>query len=359
MDLLKKVLPGIPPPNLPGRMLAAGTVCLLLIFSLIPVADTLWAEVLTVSGDVETGSFEQTATETFTPSPTASPTLTPTWTAQAGTSLQAYKTAQTRWKEDATGKVFIVFGRICVMNGGEVPTLGLTLFDQVEIKPRRSTWQPLPGANLLIVPNEPLQPGEVACFEYEIEVVYFTDTVYRNSVQVTILNHSGWLPGGQNCPGAQPCPFGPQTRADFKPPSLDAKPTASPSPTSGATLPAGNLPAPPRTLPTTTPSLTATPPTIAPSHTPTAAFSATSTATLIPTVTAPTQPGSTPSFTPPSPTPTFTDTPAPSPTPVPTSTPLPPTATNPPPPPPPPPTEPPQPTPTYAMPTNGPPINDP
>jgi hypothetical protein len=42
---------------------------------------------------------------------------------------------------------------------------------------------------------------------------------YRNAAQVTITNHAGWLPGGKNCPGSAPCPFGPNPKADFSLPS--------------------------------------------------------------------------------------------------------------------------------------------
>ncbi|MEW6651488.1 MAG: hypothetical protein AB1453_15035, partial [Chloroflexota bacterium] len=239
MDLLKRSLARFSPPRLPGRVLAAGMVCLLLILSLIPVADTLWAETLTVSGEAQTGSFEQTPTETATPTPT----VTPTSTAQAGTSLEAYKTAQTRWKEDAAGQFFFVFGEICVRNGGDVATAGLTLFDQIEIKPRRADWQPLPGANLLIVAEQQLPPGEVACFEYEIELPYLPETIYRNAALVTILNHSGWLPGGNHCPGEQPCPYGPRPRADIELPPLP--PGASlPEPPGAALIPPTPSPTP-------------------------------------------------------------------------------------------------------------------
>lgn len=278
--------------------------------------------------------------------------LTPTRTppGQSGTSLQAYKTAQTRWQENAAGQTFLVFGQICVMNGGEHATQGLTLFDQVEIKPRGEVWQPLPGANLLIAPEKPLEAGEVACFAYEIQLPYLPATTYRNTVQVTILNHSGWLPGGQNCPGAQPCPFGPRPRAEVEPPALNSTPTTSPTPTASATLPA-----PPRSAATPTPTPSASPTGLSP----TIPATATGAATLIPTdppAPSPTPPDGSPPPTssplPPSPIPT--DPPAPSPTPPPTSTPQP-SATLPPPQP----TDTPQPSPTYAMPTDRPPINDP
>lgn len=296
---------------------------LALTLSLTPVADTLWAEVLTVSGEIETGEFEESPTPTETATPTATLSSTPTLTgpAQAGTSIEVQKVAAARWKDGAIGQVMIVYGRICVWNVGERFTDSLTIFDQIEINPRKQEWQILPGANQLIVPTEQIPPRESRCYDYEIEAPYQTQTEYRNTVLVTILNHSGWLPGGPHCPGPQPCPSGAQFRIEFEPPALEtATPTptadlrralqpilptatftATPSPTitPSPTLPAGTTP-PPNQPPPLQPSPT-TPPT----------------ATPLPTLTP--QPTET---LPPSPTPL-----PPTETPPPTATPLPPTAT--------------------------------
>ncbi|KPL77622.1 hypothetical protein AC812_03655, partial [Bellilinea caldifistulae] len=64
MDLLswfKSRLWQVQPPI---RSIAAGLLILALIAGLTPVADTLWAEVLTVSGEIETGEFEESPTPT-------------------------------------------------------------------------------------------------------------------------------------------------------------------------------------------------------------------------------------------------------------------------------------------------------
>lgn len=342
MDLLSWVRNRLKPAALWLRRVIPVLVILALILSLTPVADTLWAETLTISGEIQTGSFEESPTPTVTETPTPTPTATPP--AQAGTTLQAYKTADSRWKKDAVGEVMIVFGRICVMNGGERITEGLAIFDQVEVKPRRQSWQPLPGASLLISPPEQIPPGEVRCYEYEIEVAYQPQTTYRNSARVTILNHSGWLPGGNHCPGPQPCPFGPEVRADFEPPSLDA--TATPLPTATMTASPTN---PPRSG-------------LQPIQ-PTATFTATATAT--PTATSSQPPAGRPPLQP-SPTPPATATPLPTLTPLPSDTPIPPTATHVPPTVTPQPTQTPHPTATpippiatAPPPTNTPPANPP
>ncbi|GIV64179.1 MAG: hypothetical protein KatS3mg045_1518 [Bellilinea sp.] len=321
----------------PIRGAAAGLLILALIASLTPVADTLWAEVLTVSGEVQTGEFEESPTPSDTETPTPTPSSTPTLTGpgQAGTTIEVQKIAASRWKEGAAGEVMIVYGRICVWNNGERFTEGLAIFDQVEIKPRQQSWQPLAGANQLIVPDQPIPPGENRCYDYEIEAPYQAQASYRNSVQVTILNHSGWLPGGPHCPGPLPCPFGPETRADFEPPAMG---TETPTPTAEARR--GLLPTQPSATLTTTPTLTPLP-----------------TATLEPT-----SPPHQPPPVQPSPTPPPSATPLPTLTPLPSDTPIPPTATPPPPtntaPPtatPPPPTATPLPTDTPIPPTAPPP----
>ena len=320
---------------------APALVILALILSLTPVADTLWAEVLTVSGEIETGDFEESPTPTETETPTPTPSSTPTLTGpgQAGTSIEAEKIAAARWKEGAVGQTMIVYGRICVWNIGEHFTEGLTLFDQIEIKPRQQAWQPLPGANQLIIPAEPIPPGEMRCYDYEIEAGYLPETTYRNSVSVTILNHSGWLPGGPHCPGPQPCPFGPETRADFEPPAPE---TATPSPTAEAGR--GLQPIQPTATFTSTATATPTPtpivtpsPTQPPAGPPTVQPSPTTppTATPQPTLTQPPPITPSPTATPlqPTETPPPTATPLPpTATALPTDTPIPPTATPPPPP---------------------------
>lgn len=338
MDLLswfKSRLWQVQPPI---RSIAAGLLILALIAGLTPVADTLWAEVLTVSGEIETGEFEESPTPTETETPTPTPSSTPTLTgpAQAGTSIEAQKVAAARWKEGAIGQTMIVYGRICVRNIGERFTEGLAVFDQIEIKPRRQEWQPLPGANQLIIPAEPIPPGENRCYDYEIEAPYQAETAYRNSVSVTILNHSGWLPGGPHCPGPQPCPFGPETRADFEPPAVE---TETPTPTAEARH--GLQPIQPTTTFTATATATSTAtlsPTQPPAAPPPLQPSPTTppTATPLPTVTAPSTITPSPTTAPPEPTETPPPTATPLPptvTPLPTDTPTPPTATPPPPPP--------------------------
>ncbi|MCX8025162.1 MAG: hypothetical protein N3A60_08170 [Thermanaerothrix sp.] len=289
--------------------LALGVLSLWLLPLFMPIGQTLWAEVLTVSGEVNTGQW------IFTETPTETPTLTATPRGQAGTTLSGSKTAETRWSEGLPQDTFIVFGQICVTNGGERATVGLNIVDQVEIKPRKQDWQPLNGVYLAITPTEQLAPGETRCFDYELAVPWLQNTSYRNTAKVTILNHSGWLPGGPHCPGPEPCPFGFTTRTEFEPPSQGQVIPGPRQPNPGDDeVPVIPLPRGWQPSPTPTATLTVSPtPTLLP------------TATLVPTETL-VLPSETATLPPPH---TTTPTPLPPPTntPQPTVTPEPPTPT--------------------------------
>jgi len=104
-----------------------------------------------------------------------------------------------------------VRGTITVTNGGEVITENLKLVDQVEYKIGAGQFQPLAGATQIITPPQ-LAPGETGSYDYEILFTPVAGAIYRNTVKVTITNHSGHL--GEE--------FGPEPKADF---SLPAEPT--------------------------------------------------------------------------------------------------------------------------------------
>jgi hypothetical protein len=162
---------------------------------------------------------------------------------QAGTTLSAEKTAEGFWKRVITydwtiekkaelssdGKSIIytltatrtkvsekdtygVEGKITVTNGGAVATENLKLVDQVEYKiPGPGQFGPLPGASQTITPAQ-LGPGATGYYNYEITFTPVSGATYRNTVKVTITNHSGHL--GEE--------FGPEPKADF---SLPSEPT--------------------------------------------------------------------------------------------------------------------------------------
>lgn len=228
----------------------ASTLSLMLVMLSVLIApvNTHWVKVLTVKGDVHTGSW-------ITPSPT--PTFTPSPTPKKGTSLEASKTAQ-GFAEYPGGKDTLevepscpkpnygVRGKICVKNTGDKPTQNLRILDQVQVKDKSGKFVALPGAALLITPDEPLKPGEQRCFSYQILFNPGTYKTFRNTAQVTITNHSGYLPGDPHCPGSGPCPFGPEPKADFNLPVIPERPVLQPSatPTSKAKTPPSPTPLP-------------------------------------------------------------------------------------------------------------------
>ncbi|WP_438318692.1 hypothetical protein ACP6EK_04875 [Candidatus Caldatribacterium sp. SIUC1] len=105
-----------------------------------------------------------------------------------------------------------VRGTITVTNGGAVATENLTLVDQVEYKTGAGQFQDLPGASQTITPSTQLGPGDTKDYPYEITFTPVEGAIYRNTVKVTITNHSGHLNEA----------FGPEPKADF---SLPSEPT--------------------------------------------------------------------------------------------------------------------------------------
>jgi hypothetical protein len=105
----------------------------------------------------------------------------------------------------STTDVAGVRGRVCVTNGGGVTTQGLKLVDQVLYKTGGGAFGPLAGASQTITPAVQLAPGASQCYNYEITFTPVPLAQYKNSVDVTITNHSGHLG----------LPFGPSPDADF------------------------------------------------------------------------------------------------------------------------------------------------
>jgi hypothetical protein len=142
---------------------------------------------------------------------------------QPGTSLAAEKTAQGFWEQGDTGERFGVRGQVCVTNPGDFPTQNLAILDTIQVKlhliSQYADYQTFP----IDVSAKPvLAPGETYCYPYEYPFIPFDEAKYRNTARVTITNHSGWLPGSHNCPGPQPCPFGPNPKAPFSLPDSPA-----------------------------------------------------------------------------------------------------------------------------------------
>ena len=174
-------------------------VCLISAF--LPLSGANWNEVLTISVDI-------VSVETPLPETPQS---------QAGTTLSAMKTA-TGFAEERDGvPVFGVRGIICVANYGERPTEGLFILDTIQFKSGSGKYQDYLRVSVDVFDMQVLEPGQEFCYPYEIAFppVQAKKVNYRNTADVTIHNHSGWLPGGNNCEGPDACPFGPNVKADF------------------------------------------------------------------------------------------------------------------------------------------------
>jgi hypothetical protein len=112
-----------------------------------------------------------------------------------------------------------VRGQVCVTNGGDRPTEGLKIVDQVEYKVGSGAFQDLDGASYTITPSQQLGAGESMCYPYDFTFTPLEGAEYRNVAHVTITNHSGWLPGGNQCSGPDACPFGPDPKVTFSVPT--------------------------------------------------------------------------------------------------------------------------------------------
>ena len=122
---------------------------------------------------------------------------------KAGTTLAAYKTIDICKVDDSTWRIS---GDIAVWNEGVVDTTGLHIVDTVQNKPgSQTTWTAVAGCNpaLDITPAQQIPAGTTqltaTSFQYSCLSAPLQDYI-RNSVVVTILNHSGSVgtPTGPN-----------------------------------------------------------------------------------------------------------------------------------------------------------------
>ena len=207
-----------------------------------------------------------------TDTPVATPSLTPD-NPKRGTSLNVSQTAEGSFEQrktplptstilacngnDVSGQdcdnefTFGVSGEICVTNAGAERTEHLVIFDQVEYKDKEGEYKLFEKAALAIKVERELEPGETHCFEYRIEFDTGEYTDFRSSAHVTILNHSGWMPGSKNCAGPAACPFGPTVKTVFALP-MDDTSTPTPIPAEAtATIDVGTFePEPAQSTPT-------------------------------------------------------------------------------------------------------------
>jgi hypothetical protein len=124
-------------------------------------------------------------------------------------------------KDSGTDAAY-VDGEICVTNGGSFATENLSIIDEVQYKVGGGQFQQLTTLAVDLSAKPVLAPGDSYCYPYRVDFTPAAGASYKNVAHVTITNHAGHLPGGNQCPGPDLCPFGPDPAADF---SLPGTPT--------------------------------------------------------------------------------------------------------------------------------------
>lgn len=107
--------------------------------------------------------------------------------------------------KDAGVDTVYVEGQICITNGGAVATENLTLLDDILYKNGPGPFGVLLTSPVSTAAKPVLNPGESYCYPYSITFAPVAGATYKNSIRITITNHSGHL--GE--------PFGPSPDADF------------------------------------------------------------------------------------------------------------------------------------------------
>ena len=154
----------------------------------------------------KTGSAHFTHTFGWTIEKSATPSVWELFRGDNGTSQYTIQVI----KDDGTDQAW-VDGQICVTNGGVEATENLTITDDLKLQPNTPV---VTGQSIDVSSNPVLNPGETGCYNYRVDIPSpIPGGDYKNTAHITITNHSGWLPGGHNCPGTEPCAFGPSPSA--------------------------------------------------------------------------------------------------------------------------------------------------
>lgn len=127
------------------------------------------------------------------------------------TTIEARMTTEGFRETDAIG----VGGQICVENTGASPTKNLSVVNSVQVY--GETTVSYISSTLDLSKNPVIDPGNTNCYPFEL--TFEPDLVqtvrYRLTTAITITNHSGLIAGTVDCPGAKPCPFGPEITTDI------------------------------------------------------------------------------------------------------------------------------------------------
>jgi hypothetical protein len=109
-----------------------------------------------------------------------------------------------------------IYGQVCMTNTGNVPAQDLKVLFQMQFKPEHGPFEDIKDASFEFIPADLLTAGASRCYNYRVGFVPVEGVEeYKLAAQVTITNHSGWMPGGPHCSGPDLCPFGPEPKASF------------------------------------------------------------------------------------------------------------------------------------------------
>jgi hypothetical protein len=160
-----------------------------------------------------TGFWERTIEYDWTVTKTVNPTGVELGKGESSAPVN-YTITTTKTAKPAVD-VYGARGKICVYNGGGIATENLTITDNVQAKVGSGAFTTRETTQVSVAAKPVLGPGESYCYDYQVKFNPVLNATYRNEAKVTITNHAGWLPGGQNCPGPAACAFGPQYRVGF------------------------------------------------------------------------------------------------------------------------------------------------
>lgn len=133
-----------------------------------------------------------------------------------GTSIEARVSASGFWQYSPGGSRYGMSGEVCIKNVGDYPTYGLAITHVVQVNKKGGPPQDYVSQPLDLQAQPVLAPGQEHCYPFVHEFTPAAEAKsYRSVAIVSILNHSGWLPGGPHCEGPEPCPFGPAPKASF------------------------------------------------------------------------------------------------------------------------------------------------
>lgn len=127
------------------------------------------------------------------------------------TTIKANIAAEGFRDSDGTG----ISGEICVTDAGNSPTENLSIVNTVQTFTESTARSFSSTVDLSQHPT--VGPGETYCYPFDLafEPDAEQDVHYQMTTVITITNHTGMIAGSKYCPGAKPCPFGPEITTEL------------------------------------------------------------------------------------------------------------------------------------------------